>query len=369
MADLNKPTQIDAEKSNEVECYEATFDGEETSNGEHEEKVESSAVGTAVMALSGFAMVYSAKATAFCGDLIAIALRIIGAVFGFGELWSQGIGFILKTLTEQVIDSLLDELKSMFYGMFDTSAKVVGKTSDSINTTATTLETENIARELEIAPDHCISDEVAFNMRQSYYESNKVSTEKATSDTKEFILGDVNWTDLPKEKRYWRTDPSILESSAIAEGSSKEHMEAYDETTLGDLTDTRIKSADRNLDYETDILARKSRLSIIKLILDRQAKRKLITSDNLYSSSSLLDLSVQRTYGDEQWRTFASSYAAPTPLVKERCIELALSNHIKLNIHRQEEDILIANVIEILELLETPAYVENIYNLYEASNV
>lgn len=363
MDNSNSKTLSDVDKENvhqNVNC---------TDNESAEEKVEQSAIGAAVLAVGSFAMVYSSKATAICGDIIGIALKVIGAWIGLGELWSQGMGFILKSLTEKVIDMLIDELKGMFNDLFDDSGKAVGKTSDSINTTANTLETESIAREQEIAPDHCISDEVAFNMRESYYASQNETTQKVTNDTKGFLLGNVKWKDLPKEKRHWRTDPSILEKSAIDQGNYKDHLDAYTETTLGNLTDERTKAPSRNYDYETDMLARKSRLSVLKLILERQAKRKLVTSDNLYSSSSLLDLSIQRTYGDEQWRNLSSSYSAPTPLVKERCIELALSNHIKLNIHRQEEDMLMTNVIEILELLESPAYVKSIYNRYEASNV
>ena len=79
-------------------------------------------------------------------------------------------------------------------------------------------------------------------------------------------------------------------------------------------------------------------------------------------------MAIHRTYGDSQWRGLNSRYAAPTPLVKERVIESALNNHIKLNIHRQEEDMLMANIIEILELLENPAYVSNVYKSYGDSN-
>jgi hypothetical protein len=327
--------------------------------------VDSSTISATVLAFGTMAFVYSGMTYAgICSNLIAIALRVIGGITGLGELWRQGIGFILKTVTDKVVNEVIETLKAQFMSIFDTVNQALGKTGDSINTTTHTLEAENIAREQEIAPDHCASDEVAINMRESYYVSQKKTTNKIASDTKEFLKGNVTWEKLPKNNRHWRINPSILTKKTITL-EDEAQFDAYNETTLGDLPNERVASPSRNLDYEVAMISRKAKLSLLKLILERQSKRKLVTSGGQYSTTSLNDLAVQRTYGDDgsQWRKYNSMYAASTPLVKERAIEQAFNNHLKLNILRQEEDMLIANAIEVLELLENPAYKQKIYDL------
>jgi hypothetical protein len=342
---------------------------EAASTPEDSESVDSAAITATAFAMGAFALTYSNKSSAsICGDIIGIALKVIGTVYTAIEVLSQFIGWSLTKITDEIIESVMDTLKDMFNSIFETTSTSVGKTGDSINTTAQTLEQESIAREMEIPEDYCLSDEVAINARDSYYASRKETINKVTDDTFGFLTGNIKWDNLTKDKQHWRVDPSVLEKSVVREDSEIKQLKAYSETTLGNLTDERTRAPSRNLGYETDMIARKTRVSLLKLILDRQTNRKLVTSGGIHSTESLHDLAIQRTYGDEQWRNIFSGFSAPTPILKERCMELSFNNHLKLNILKQEEDMLIANVVEILELLEDPAYVGNIYHLFEESN-